>query len=66
MRNHSTLEMSAEVELRRHQFFARRIAYAARHMAAGEQALLKALVDGAPESYWRSIDAAIDREENRA
>lgn len=58
---HGTLEMAAEVQMRRLRFFIGRLAYLRRHMAAGEQALLDALVQGASEGYWRSIDAAIDR-----
>ncbi len=62
MNDHTTLEMSAEVERRRMQFFLRRIEYVRQHMAAGEQVLFDALISGASEEYWRSIDVAIDRE----
>jgi hypothetical protein len=61
-RNHTTLEMSAEVEMRRLNHFIRRLGYVKGHMAAGEQAMLDALITGASEEYWRHIDAAIDRE----
>jgi hypothetical protein len=60
--DHSTVEMSAEVELRRLRFFIGRLGYVRQHMAGGEQAMLDALVAGASEEYWRDIDAAIDRE----
>lgn len=59
---HTTVEMSGEVRLRRLEFFLRRIGYVRRHMAAGEQALLNALLEGAPDDFWLSIDQAIDRE----
>ena len=58
---HSTLEMAGEVQLRRLEFFIGRLGYVRQHMAAGEQALLDALLTGASDPYWRSIDAAIDQ-----
>lgn len=63
---HTTLEMAGEVELRRYRFFIRRLGYLKLHMAGGEQAMLEALIKGAPDDYWRDIDAAIDREYDRA